>query len=202
MPRAAVDALPAGNALALLASQIGAAGRASAQTVAAGSREVGPDASAAVRVGAPCQDAKRDQEMKGTAVMTGRDGAAGARLELGWLDRSSRRRLTAALVAHRAQVGPAVAELHAAFVDAVIAACDLDDAHVMLPAWPVLDDRRPALDGTLAALESTAVDADWSGHDDGAPVLLRCLREAVINATGWIPKAGPRQPGRPAAAVR
>jgi hypothetical protein len=134
--------------------------------------------------------------------------AEGGRLDLTWLDPPGRRRLAAALVAHRMRIGRHAAGMvpqHCAFVDAVIAACDADANRATMPAWPTTDDDRRSLvlDGTIDTLEkAAAAHADWAQTDDGGAIALRRLRDALVDATGWKPQPQPRRFGEPLGVLR
>jgi hypothetical protein len=124
------------------------------------------------------------------------------KLDLGWLDSHGRRRLAAALVAHRSRMAASPWREHLALVDTVIEALDTDAKSVSIGPWQALEDgSRPDLEGTINTLEKAAVaHADWAQFDDGGAIALRELREHLINATGWAPKEQPRRFGEPATA--
>ena len=122
------------------------------------------------------------------------------KLEFGWLDGPGRRRLAAALVAHRERIRSTRYAEHLALVDAVIDGLDGDAKAVTVGPWPELEDgSRPLLDASLATLEKAAVaHAEWMDFDDGGAIALRQLRERLINATGWAPRTQPRRFGQTA----
>lgn len=129
----------------------------------------------------------------------GRHDMKSYKLDLGWLDDPGRRRLAAALVAHRARMSTSPWREHLAFLDTVLEALDTDVKSAAVGPWTALEDgTRPDLEGTINTLEKAAVaHADWADFEDGGAVALRQLREHLINATGWAPKAEPRRFGEP-----